>query len=662
MNDLNNIQKILELWISITGIDPNKQRFSLRDWSIQDMNETIKKTIELEQSNITALLLLDYFTDSYFLDRVFSVEELLKKPKVVSEYLQKCKEIKELLQTKELNDIREDFKHTVKKGLHHYDITNNKIFKSAENINLLTFLRRDALYALNDLHSFQFFQGEPDSKPLKFEQKIYEFWNVNSLLKTMANHYESGISLALIRDPSGYFSHFAFCIRNGGTITILTDKNRQLNPLSDQRSRRPDREFENRVYQYWFPYEILEYEQHEKGIHIPKYETTGIVSYNKKAYPIIDIKLLNPNTVIWLYMMFDLIKQKYGIKNHKLPELSYTSEMIKIEKALVDDKTIKSLAIVNYKEIKAPELTVETLKSKDMKGVFKDDKHFGSDINDWMIKRYKDKLVNSTKIFNLTIEKDNVIRYVTSDSLELKEKNEKDFYDEYGKYKSFVKNSIETYKFEKLDATLFGTEEQLLHDQKFIARYNQAQLLQVCADNEFKLRKDEIIKWYEEKVFENIDELLKCAVLDDFKVLDHHFHYSKDIIKNILSVHTYKKGTVFFKHAPGSIFHINKYLCVKNGSKASIAIKFTPNTPDALAKLCGCKIEELPDILQHWYLFKKYGGNSLLDDIDPLSWMLSNPWKKINFETGFHLSKREWNALCKKFNRLDRKDSLKEID
>ncbi|OPY69206.1 MAG: hypothetical protein A4E57_01293 [Syntrophorhabdaceae bacterium PtaU1.Bin034] len=63
--------KALDLWIELTGVDPTSTSFSMRGWEVHKMNRQIKEALELDETEITAYLLLDAFSRAYFKERVF---------------------------------------------------------------------------------------------------------------------------------------------------------------------------------------------------------------------------------------------------------------------------------------------------------------------------------------------------------------------------------------------------------------------------------------------------------------------------------------------------------------------------------------------------------------------------------------------------------------
>lgn len=63
--------------------------------------------------------------------------------------------------------------------------------------------------------------------------------------------------------------------------------------------------------------------------------------------------------------------------------------------------------------------------------------------------------------------------------------------------------------------------------------------------------------------------------------------------------------------------------------------------------MCGCEVKDLPDILQYWNKLKMYSGNSILSNVDPMEWVVENPWKKLNLNVDVFLSKTAYNQLRK---------------
>jgi hypothetical protein len=56
-----------------------------------------------------------------------------------------------------------------------------------------------------------------------FHAKVFQWWNINSLLQAATTQMPSGVSLNLIRDRDAFQSYFVFCIRNGANLFVLSD-------------------------------------------------------------------------------------------------------------------------------------------------------------------------------------------------------------------------------------------------------------------------------------------------------------------------------------------------------------------------------------------------------------------------------------------------------
>lgn len=73
-----------------------------------------------------------------------------------------------------------------------------------------------------------------------------------------------------------------------------------------------------------------------------------------------------------------------------------------------------------------------------------------------------------------------------------------------------------------------------------------------------------------------------------------------------------------------------------------------PMTLDSLLKMCGVKVNELPQQIQNWDPKVKYRGNSILDNIDPMLWVCDDLFNELRFDTVIALSKKKYLELCAK--------------
>ncbi len=209
--------------------------------------------------------------------------------------------------------------------------------------------------------------------------------------------------------------------------------------------------------------------------------------------------------------------------------------------------------------------------------------------------------------------------------------------------------------------TEFGTEAELHKKRRWHARYNLAKAIQREADIEFEKRKGEVAEWYKCAVVGNVEKLLTAVgegslMARDCRYSARGFDKFYDTEKNILSIiHvkdtglslTFERGVKLGGYSSAA----RKYLCHVTGSQASFLALFKPKTPEALAALAGCDVAELPDVLQYWFKEELYAGNCILDNLDPLEWVLKNRWRELLFLVSLYLSKRAINKVRKEHER-----------
>ena len=56
---LERINKVFKLWVDITGIDPTSNKIRLKDFDIYSANKEIEEALNLDETGVTALLLMD---------------------------------------------------------------------------------------------------------------------------------------------------------------------------------------------------------------------------------------------------------------------------------------------------------------------------------------------------------------------------------------------------------------------------------------------------------------------------------------------------------------------------------------------------------------------------------------------------------------------------
>lgn len=676
-NRADELVKALDLWVSLTGVDPSATRFSFNlgggmdSYTVKQMYDQVKEALELDPTNITGQMLLDALSTIYFQERSFSVAELLEDPEKTSRYVALAREFRSLVQSDEIKDIGREFEATMRKALKHYGAESEATLAVLNDSHSMAFLRRDALRSIENLRVDQFLAGEPetDGTAPRYNEMVHQFWNINSLVEA-ACRQPSGITLSLIRDPSDYHSYFAFAIRNGGNLYVLSDVSNEAHPLARYMSRRPDRSFSSRAGRNWFPYHLMNlvYDEENSRLYFDPSKQRGLVPIQQDANQLAWLSDLEAEETLWIIMMYDLIVDRFWNKGYQAESLSYTAQMIREETPLLEAAEKAQLPVAGYET-----LSLKPLKVADVRKDVVSERAIGKDCgshNQWLEDRYADRahdsLMNVMSIpgevhylTNAQATKRDLLheaaRVQEGGLVTIDEKtNEKvPFWEKEGRYALHA-----------LDPGTFGTREKLEEDRLFLARHNLAKAVQRLADQEYEARKDEIFDWWEKAVKSNIEVLYQLSVADEvWRKLDtERFpgvegdgnrntrnwtlfaqRYTKEEMER--SYGGLSSGVNLNKGYPyrGTMPH-----CYITGAVSTYRVYIQPSTATDLAYLAGCQVEELPDVLQHWCARDRHKGNHILNRIDPMSWAVSNPWQDMNFKISLALSKRALSSLEKR--------------
>lgn len=215
-------------------------------------------------------------------------------------------------------------------------------------------------------------------------------------------------------------------------------------------------------------------------------------------------------------------------------------------------------------------------------------------------------------------------------------------------------NAARPYELCGMSPTEFGSEEELRQDQVWLARFNMAKQIQKAADEEFIARKNEIFAWFEDMVRGNLPALLDAIAAGEMMGLrlngmfgDSHEKYGAfgNILtfgamddKETWSLYDYSDGVCLGNWDKAMGRHHRR--CVLTGAAATYRARFHPLMADSLAKLAGCGVDELPEVLRHWRVEKQYVGNNILDRLDPMESEVNDPWMKLRLNVNVYLSKR----------------------
>jgi hypothetical protein len=648
------MRQALTLWQKVTGCDPNAHGSTIGSWRVAETFKQVQEAIELDPTELTATLLLTHFTNEYLNGRLVSYATLVRDPDSVVEHLGLCRELLSILDRPEIVDSRIEFTENLLVALGQYDAAERDDVKKllAEPDNL-AILRRDALRSIKELRVDQFLDGSPEPEGISpvYAKVVHQWWNVNSMLQA-APRIPSGVSLNLIRDPSGYQSYFAFLIRNGANVFVLSDVPEFAHPLQPYMSRKPERDLDRRAARNWFPYDLLgiAYDEESGDLYFKESQERGLVAYQNDALPLRPVAEIGAAEVVWLSMMFDLIVDKFWHQEYKAPTLSYTAEMLKNNRILIESANDSNLPVPTYVDLGLQPLALSDVSAEQVSEEAIGKKYDG--VNDWMEKRYGARV--PVEILNLVAAPDKALMIEKATGALVAQPNAKVWQSQFDKERIAELNTLVN----TVNATTFGTKEKLQQDRLFIARCNYADAINTLAEQEYKERKTEVEKWFHDRLDANMENILKWAgneevfVDDGVKSIFSRYHLAGQCyeIERADGRHVYR--SVINRLDVDADTHIGRYAryrgpwlgngpgCVIHHNKASFAVVFSPANAAELAWLAGCKIEDLPDILQHWSQLDGYRGNYILDRIDPMLWRAHNPWRDLDLRFKLAFSKR----------------------
>lgn len=651
----------LLIWMEATGLDP-KDPDILGDWNHSEYHRNIKQAQEVDPTALTTFMVLRSTVREFAKDQEFDGLELLEEPEKVLARTEKLRRLLKILNDPECMAEVASFQKKLKDAAKTMGLLET-CQSMIDNIQELAYIRRDALLGFKDLKVFHFGYGPRRPNPPKYNQSVIKFWNMNSVVQAAQAQPVDAITMVMVRDPVDLFSYFCFLVVNGENITVLSDLPDSPHPLHKymSRSRAMERRFESRAMQLRFPYQLFDFKFNDDGRYTGEKQKNSLARTNIEAVLVKPVKDLDADQALWALMMFDLLAEQYWNQKQKPVELSYTGDGMK--QLSLKGSESKSLVLPGQ-ALLAP-LTREDMRRENLKEVFEEP----TGQNDWMEERYGKSVPE--EVFNLIGEKKT---YRLLDGSGTKPGKMVPKTTDVGAV--FNTNTFgwknKSWELTAIEPTHFGTPKEMESDRRFMARVNQAIVIEAAATKEFHARETEIKRWYEEKVKENLEKLLYHTALGKFdsEKQDHPPSKDGEFVSGFAPL-VLQPGNILYQYGSKSAhgwghqvklytMTRTRYLCHLSGKQATVWTRFSPMTPRSLADMAGCKMEELPDVLHHWYRNEQYYGNSILDRIDPMEWKCTNPWRSLKFEVLIGLAKSEFNRLLKKHGMKRRE--VKDID
>jgi len=637
-----SLEEKLRLWVKITGVNPTEEQKSytiyfddrLSEYDIRKMDEKIRESLDYDKTGLFAEAYLCHYFKKYIKQRGFHLDEYISNPSI-KEYLEDVCLLNHALQK---SDAEKLISEEAQKAMAFYRLNADEltVFDIAE-------VRTCANNCIDkNLHTLQFSSGPAQKDGFKMSREIRMYKDLNALILSAAKGKVDGVSMAYIRDEKEItYSYFAFVIKNGKNLYLLTDKPEFVHPMQSSYKRCPGRDMSKRIEGNLFPYDTIanidisdlwdngRYGTTEKGTAL----STVFRDDNgeEKLFETIGtIDKLTQVEAFWFIMMLSLIKEKFYDKEAPQFTLSYTGSQIQ-HPAI--EKTENALIVQNA----LPSFSMGCITFADIEDITFDkwyEEHHKSNWNQYIIDRYKNRV--SEEILNI-VEDESIP--LLSNGKESKKQ--------------------ELHPFDVISEC--GTAEELEYRQKWIGRYNYAKTIKGYLQKDYDENCVQIYGDIKQKIEARLEDIIIMVLqkkLVDKKATSHHAFdnvYDGEEVA-IGEIESFEKWWNFHYSSRSSKYLFGKtapygnkadYRCAITGDVPGVVVSVKPSTIYALCQICGCEISDLPEYIQHWSKSRHYCGNELLQNIDPIAYVLEkDPFNAMEFSCAIILSKKEYLRIC----------------
>lgn len=696
-------------------------------WDVEKQVRDLQDLAVLDPSLLTCWMLVKAFYREWLEGKSLSVWQLVADPGTAKATLQTPLDVWALMQRPRVDRAVAAFQATLLRELAGIFAQRAAPGESPEDWiaqpHMLALLRRDALLAVDggdkgatdrkynnkpglELHQFAQGKRAEGCAPV-LAPSVYEFWNINSLLRALRSPQfpDQAIVVCLIRDPvEPLHSFFVLAVRNGDTISILTDREKahQEHPLRKKMGRRPDKEMDMRASRWWFPYDLIDIAVSEDGKEAYAKARTALVPINAMGAPLKKLADLHPATLVWLALMLDLIRERFFREDRRALTVSYTGEMVRAPHVLAGEHSalVQSGA---YQPLNLP--TLDVARDLSPEAMAENTRQPSTGWNRWMVERYGDKVpeeildsVGADEKKLLTDKAASILPMPAGENRIIGGHN-------FGPDRDIPNLPDHTtdrgsggIRLVTLDPTAFGSADKLRKDRLWLAQVNRMRAIQRFAVDEYARTQDEVMRWYQKAVRSNRELLLDACARGSLMLPAGRLCSEKEQNERAgttwLSGFTHGISRCVIEEQEALLWGVGPswYSGVSRWEKSGHATseswsrspptpkkgllfrevgaeeerawelggvfcRVRPETPHAVARLCGVEVKDLPWQLQKFIhdSLEPYKGNDILNRLDAEDFALDNPWKGLPLNVGAVLTRTEANARRRRLGlpRLD---------
>lgn len=595
------LKEKLDLWVKITGVNPSEKNKKytiymdgrLSDFDIQKMNERIMNSLKYDETGLFADTYLKIYLKKFMNGKNVSFMELMENPDL-QKYL---KDVRTLYDSVNNSNAEETVLNNMKAAMDFYDLPSDKL--TSEDVMSVVSSAKNCMNGKLKLD--QITKGSFADDEFKGSLDIYMYKSIGDVIRFAAKGDISGISMCYICDDENLEqSFFAFVIKNGDNLYILSDRPIYKHPLRAKLSRCPGRDMSKRIQGNYFPYNSI------SGIDVSDLWGSGRYGVSKNddnMTPAVNndcirtkigtFASLKQDEAFWAIYMFSLIKDQFYKEHIDLEDLSYC------EANIVYDRLEE-----NKKNEIALRTSIPHIEMKPVENPNNIEMEYGrrpEHLYDYLIERYVDKV--DINVFNLIKQRDKASHFLTDNEL----------------------TRLNNRQYEALDLSSLRTENELIYDQQWLARYNMAVSIGGMLNSDFDKNKDRVISEMLSMIRNSAGYIVNLILTKKFDGEIDSFEYAAKYI-------SYRDITLGKEYDDD---YKSKYRCFFTGKNPAVVISFNAKTAEDLAILCGVDVKKIPIELQHYHRNKTCSGNNILDNIDPFDWALTDPYDDLSFY--FHI-------------------------
>gem|GEM_PF-6858861 len=498
---------------------------------------------------------------------------------------------------------------------------------------------------LDQLQIHQFSRGLGDRGSFRLNEWVYTADTPHDLLCALACQKVDGLTLCAIIDRAvAEYSYFVWALRAGGALILLTEQNGLACADQKHMRRNPGRDFERRYAERFYPKSMFSFRETRlasgggRQSRISGFQDAPSYALKRPSGRVMattSLKSLEGQEVAWVLLVAYLLYDKYWSKEEAEAELSTTvqsfgnPDLLRIMEHSADGPGLLPPPTGNTETpagiARTEDRQLEHLRLGELCRFGKNGSNWEgpADVggrtgcNDWMVDRY------GSSISPEILENPGSAVQVAGETL----------------------TDLRSFR----ESGCYGTIEELRRQRLYLARSNQARVIEALANEEFRAEADNILAWFRERIRINLP-LLKAAIAAGELMVDHKAfvsgfeNSSRMLSSNILHGAEHCPVICRFEadcHGGRTVRSAAPRTCLENGTKTQIQTAyFIPEEANGVARLTGLDRSALPDVLHEWTKDMTrfyYLGNPILGRIDPVE-RLKNPWSSLQFCVRIHYS------------------------